>query len=36
MPPAPHAHARIDDWGDAIPWIRQRFEQGAATAKEPE
>jgi len=36
MPPAPHAHARIDDWCDAIPWIRQRFEEGAATAKEPE
>ena len=20
-PPAPHAHARIDDWGEALPWI---------------
>jgi hypothetical protein len=35
MPPAPHAHARIDDWGAAIPWILQRFDEGAATAKEP-
>jgi len=23
--PAPHAHARIDDWRDAKPWIMARF-----------
>jgi hypothetical protein len=29
-PPAPHAHARIDHWGDAATWIRERFALGAA------
>ncbi|TMJ20327.1 MAG: HAD family hydrolase [Alphaproteobacteria bacterium] len=24
-PPAPHAHARIDDWESALPWIRARL-----------
>jgi hypothetical protein len=24
-PAAAHAHARIDDWGDALPWILARF-----------
>ena len=24
-PPAPHAHARIDAWGEALPWILARF-----------
>jgi hypothetical protein len=24
-PAAPHAHARIDDWGEALPWILERF-----------
>jgi hypothetical protein len=24
-PPAPHAHARIDDWGEAVPWILERL-----------
>ena len=24
-PPAPAAHARIDRWDDALPWIRDRF-----------
>ena len=24
-PPAPHAHARIDDWQSALPWIRARL-----------
>ena len=24
-PPAPHAHARIDDWEAALPWILARF-----------
>ncbi|HEX8667514.1 MAG TPA: HAD family hydrolase [Allosphingosinicella sp.] len=31
-PPAPHAHARIDDWGEAAAWIGARFagSQGAS------
>lgn len=29
-PPAPHAHARIDDWADAVPWILNRFAEGPA------
>lgn len=28
--PAPHAHARIDAWSEAVDWIRARFAQGAA------
>jgi FMN phosphatase YigB (HAD superfamily) len=24
-PPAPNAHARIDDWAEAVPWIEARF-----------
>jgi hypothetical protein len=24
-PPAPHAHARIDDWAEAVPWILDRL-----------
>jgi hypothetical protein len=24
-PPAPHAHARIDDWGEALIWIKGKF-----------
>jgi hypothetical protein len=31
MPPAPHAHARIDDWAEAVPWIRTRFAEGHAS-----
>ncbi|KTF68203.1 HAD family hydrolase [Sphingomonas sp. HT-1] len=27
VPPAPHAHARIDDWRSAEPWILARFAQ---------
>lgn len=27
-PPAPHAHARIDDWGEAVPWILERLRAG--------
>ncbi len=27
VPPAPHAHARIDDWRDAQAWILERFAQ---------
>jgi hypothetical protein len=28
-PPAPHAHARIDLWGEALPWILERLDRGA-------
>jgi hypothetical protein len=28
-PPAPHAHARIDSWGVALPWILARLRDGA-------
>ncbi|HEY0625134.1 MAG TPA: HAD family hydrolase [Allosphingosinicella sp.] len=28
MPRAPHAHARIDDWGNATRWIAARFSDG--------
>ena len=28
-PKAPHAHARIDDWRQAVPWIIARFADGA-------
>jgi len=27
VPPAPHAHARIDDWRAAETWILERFER---------
>jgi hypothetical protein len=27
-PPAPHAHARIDAWGEAVPWILERLRSG--------
>ncbi|WP_336957749.1 HAD family hydrolase [Sphingobium aquiterrae] len=30
VPPAPFAHARIDDWGAAEAWIRARIAQGPA------
>jgi hypothetical protein len=29
-PPAPHAHARIDSWSEALPWIRKRLNQEEA------
>jgi hypothetical protein len=32
MPPAPDAHARIDEWGIARGWIADRFAQGPAKA----
>ena len=32
MPPAPHAHARIDEWDEARGWILGRFEEGQAEA----
>jgi hypothetical protein len=28
MPPAPSAHARIDDWADAKTWIAARLSSG--------
>lgn len=28
-PAAPAAHARIDDWADALPWIMARFAEAA-------
>lgn len=27
-PPAPHAHARIDSWDEAVPWILERLGAG--------
>lgn len=30
VPPAPAAHARIDDWGAAAEWIAARFAEGVA------
>lgn len=27
-PPAPHAHARIDAWEEAVPWILERLKGG--------
>jgi hypothetical protein len=30
MPPAPHAHQRIDEWSKATQWIRARFAEGPA------
>jgi hypothetical protein len=27
-PPAPHAHARIDSWDEAVPWILERLRGG--------
>jgi hypothetical protein len=32
MPPAPFAHARIDDWPAATEWILERFPLGPAPA----
>jgi len=29
-PPAPEAHARIDHWDEALPWIRARLAEGPA------
>lgn len=26
IPPAPAAHARIDDWADAVEWVLERFD----------
>lgn len=32
VPPAPEAHARIDDWREAAVWIRDRFAAGVPAA----
>lgn len=32
MPPAPHAHARIDEWSEATSWVLDRFALGPAGA----
>lgn len=32
-PPAPHAHARIDRWDEAVPWILGRFERGLSAGE---
>lgn len=32
MPPAPHAHVRIDEWSAARDWILDRFGEGPAEA----
>jgi hypothetical protein len=30
MPAAPDAHARIDDWSQAVPWVLERLAEGPA------
>jgi hypothetical protein len=34
-PPAPFAHARIDDWAEAVPWLIARLDRGAAPVLTP-
>jgi hypothetical protein len=34
MPPARHAHARIDDWTRATAWIQERFAAGVPAIQE--
>ena len=36
MPPAPDAHARIDDWQEAQAWIEARFAAGQPASLEKE
>jgi hypothetical protein len=36
MPAAPYAHARIDDWEQAVEWIKGRFAEGPAPAEQEE
>lgn len=36
VPPAPGAHARIDDWDSARQWIAARFEEGTAPSDRQE
>ena len=33
--PAPHAHARIDDWREAADWIAARFAEGQPASDQP-
>jgi hypothetical protein len=33
-PPAPYAHARIDEWSEAVAWVGDRLRAGPADAKE--
>jgi hypothetical protein len=35
IPPARHAHARIDDWSQATEWILARFEEGVGAPRAP-
>lgn len=35
MPPAPQAHARIDDWAEARHWIRERLTSGLDATAAP-
>jgi len=35
MPPSPFAHARIDDWRGATPWILARMDEGPAPEAGP-
>jgi hypothetical protein len=35
MPPAPHAHARIDDWAEAKAWVIDKLRGGAAATEAP-
>ncbi|MET0271217.1 MAG: HAD family hydrolase [Sphingomonas sp.] len=30
VPPAPAAHARIDDWAEALPWVLEKLRGGPA------
>lgn len=32
IPPAADAHARIDDWAEALPWVLARFADGPAAS----
>jgi hypothetical protein len=32
--PAPHAHARIDDWPAAVPWVLERLRGGPARGRD--
>ena len=34
IPPAPDAHARIDEWPAALDWILARFDSGPATSSQ--
>jgi len=36
VPPAPYAHARIDDWREALEWIETRFAEGRPAPATPQ